>query len=503
MHLGGLRTALFNYLLARRTGGQFILRIEDTDQVRTVPGAEQKLLDDLKWAGIEWHEGPDVGGPYGPYRQSDRLPLYTKHAQRLIDEGKAYRCFCSQEDLTNQSKLRHEKGEPTHYPGTCRSVSPEESEDRASKGESFVVRFRSSPTPVAVDDIVYQTFKKKTPEDDYIIIKSDGFPTYHFANVVDDKHMNITHVIRGAEWLVSTPKHVELYHAFGWEPPQFAHVGLLVDSASQKLSKRHGAIAELSTYQDRNTIPSALLNFLLLLGWSKDPSIKSDVLTMEGMIKNFSLKFTRGDIKVAFKKLDFFQNSALQRLRQTGNPEWPAFEREYYLRPITTHIQTLISAQQSNPPSSSPPKTNPRPSSPPPSSAPPSPANRIQFTASPERSIRETLAHVWTEELEKLPGDEEGWAEALEDTHLQERVKRATGYQVFKEKEGKPAAEMPGYKLLRWALVGGKPGGTVWKVMALLGKEETGRRLVVAGEVADEALREGVMGHGKVDEASV
>ncbi|KAK0623493.1 hypothetical protein B0T14DRAFT_582170 [Immersiella caudata] len=518
LHLGSLRTALFNYLLAKRTGGQFILRIEDTDRARTVLDAEKRLFEDLKWAGLSWDEGPDVQGPYGPYRQSERLDLYNKHAKELIGQGKAYRCFCSQEDLASASKLRHEQGGTTHYPGTCGSVSPEESEERASKGESFVVRFRSSPTPTKIQDLVYGTFKKAVPEDDYIIIKSDGFPTYHFANVVDDKHMKITHVVRGAEWLISTPKHVELYNAFGWEPPQFAHVGLLVDEKRQKLSKRHPGV-DITWYKDKRVVPAALLNFAVLLGWSRDPSLKSDLLSLQEMIDNFSLKFTKGDIMVQFKKLDFLQQHTLRRLFEEQPPSWPLIQKEYLLDPISALLK--------------------QPRSPPNSTLQPVPqllgddetrmeyiksvfaaaqrlttgeeelfleknmfffyvvpkevlkakfpvaagaGEKMEFVEGPGDTLREALSRAWKEQLDGIPEGE--WNSMLEDVKVQEGLNRALEYRVGEKM-------MPGSKLVRWALLGGKPGPTVWGAMGVLGREETERRWITAGEVANEVLQKG------------
>jgi glutamyl-tRNA synthetase len=198
LHLGSLRTALFNYLLARATKGQFLLRLEDTDRARTVQGAEQSLYNDLKWAGLRWDEGPDVGGPYGPYRQSERKDTYAEKVQHLLDTGKAYRCFCSPEELEAQQKLAHQDGKQANYNGTCRHISPEESAERAERGDTHAVRFMSSQRPVTYQDLVYNYYKKGVREDDFIIMKRDGYPTYHFANVVDDHLMDITHVIRGA-----------------------------------------------------------------------------------------------------------------------------------------------------------------------------------------------------------------------------------------------------------------------------------------------------------------
>ncbi|KAI1497516.1 hypothetical protein F5X99DRAFT_361687 [Biscogniauxia marginata] len=298
LHIGSLRTALYNFLLARATGGQFLLRIEDTDQTRLVPGAEDRIYEDLKWAGLKWDEGPDVGGYYGPYRQSQRLNLYTAHAQRLLNEGRAYRCFCTPEELDRLKATSLQGGEQPRYSGKCSHIPPHEAEERAQSGEEHCVRFRCDHSPT-ITDLVYGSYRKPGDEDHFIIMKRDGYPTYHFANVVDDHLMDITHVIRGAEWLISTPKHVALYQAFGWQPPEFAHVGLLVDKDKKKLSKRDGDF-EISSWRDRGVLPGALLNYVMLLGWSPGKSEKgrSDVMDLNDMITKFHLKFTKGDITV-------------------------------------------------------------------------------------------------------------------------------------------------------------------------------------------------------------
>ncbi|KAL2201140.1 hypothetical protein P885DRAFT_73490 [Corynascus similis CBS 632.67] len=312
---------------------------------RLVLDAEKKIYRDLRWAGLLWDEGPDLPGPYGPYRQSERLPLYKEHADKLVREGKAYRCFCSPEALEEHKKRAHEAGEPTLYPGTCRHISLEESDDRAHKGEPFAIRFKSAEEPIQIRDIVYGRFKKNEPEDDYIIMKRDGFPTYHFANVVDDRHMKITHVIRGAEWLVSTPKHVELYQAFDWEPPQFAHVGLLADRYRQKLSKREDS-ANLQYYKDGHILPSALLNFVVLLGWRAPPT-KGEVMDMEEMIEKFSLKFSKGDIIVSLLKLPFLQEKHLERLIEKQDKSYTdhLLEESHFLNPIKEAIDKVQQAK--------------------------------------------------------------------------------------------------------------------------------------------------------------
>lgn len=308
LHLGSLRTALFNKLaVSASNGGSFILRIEDTDQNRLVKDAEERLMKDLKWAGLSWDEGPDCGGPYGPYRQSERLPVYHEHVQKLLDHDHAYRCFCTPEQLESQKRELHEAGKPTIYPGTCRSVDAAESDLRAKAGESHVVRFKSDKFGrPKLRDAIYGPFQKKDMEEDFILMKTDGFPTYHLANVVDDHLMKITHVIRGEEWLISTPKHVALYEAFGWQAPIFAHLGLLVDIDGSKLSKRNDSV-NISKYQKEGTFPMALLAWLANLG----SSFKRDVQpprTVADVANALTFKFTRGGIKLNLAKLEHFNS---------------------------------------------------------------------------------------------------------------------------------------------------------------------------------------------------
>jgi glutamyl-tRNA synthetase len=317
LHLGSIRTALFNYLLAKRTGGQFLLRIEDTDKKRTIPGAEEQLYKDLGWCGLRWDEGPVVGGPHGPYRQSERNKIYIHHVNRLLDSNHAYRCFCSAERLDTLNQSRHQKGLQLGYDRKCSSIPVDESNDRERRGEAHVVRLRSPGKYPPWHDFVYGKTGKTGKEgrknliddavyDDPIMMKSDSHPTYHLANVVDDHLMKITHVIRGSEWMSSTPMHLALYEAFGWQPPEFGHVPLLVDQNGQKLSKRN-LDTDISSFRDKEGIfPDALVNFAVLLGWSHLQ--KSDLLPLRQLEKVFDLKLTKGNTMVSFAKLQFLQN---------------------------------------------------------------------------------------------------------------------------------------------------------------------------------------------------
>ncbi len=289
VHVGSLRTALYNYLFARHHGGVNILRIEDTDRTRYVEGAVENMLRTMEWAGITFDEGPIQGGPCGPYVQSERTELYRKHADELIARGKAYSCFCTPERLDQVRKAQQAAGIPPMYDRLCRNLTKEEADKRIASGEAHVVRMRVPIGEVVrFHDIIRGDveFDSKTI-DDQVLLKSDGFPTYHLANIVDDHLMQITHVIRGEEWLPSTPKHVLLYEAFGWEPPKFAHLPLLLNADRSKLSKRQGDVA-VEDYRDNGYLPEALVNFLALMGWN--PSATEELFSIDELIRQFDLE---------------------------------------------------------------------------------------------------------------------------------------------------------------------------------------------------------------------
>lgn len=290
-HLGNIRTALFDWLLARHYGGRFILRIEDTDQERYAEGGVEALFAALRWLGLDWDEGPDIGGTrgdHGPYVQSERLELYLTHAERLIGEDKAYYCYCSPERLDEMRKAQQARKEPPRYDRHCRDLTPEERDKMEASGIAPVVRFKTPQTGEtdAIDVLRGAVAFKNETLDDFILMKSDGYPTYHLASVVDDHLMQISHVIRGDEWLPSAPRHFLLYQAFGWEPPLIAHVSRILGPDKSKLSKRHGAHSVLE-YRDQGYLPDAVVNFLALLGWSLDDH--TEIMNRETLIKHFDL----------------------------------------------------------------------------------------------------------------------------------------------------------------------------------------------------------------------
>jgi glutamyl-tRNA synthetase len=291
-HVGTAYVALFNYALARQTGGSFVLRIEDTDRQRSTTASEQQILDALSWLGLEWDEGPDVGGDFGPYRQSERTDIYREHVEELVSKGSAYPCFCTRERLDAlRAEQKAAKGR-LGYDRLCRSVDPEEVRGRVEAGEEHVIRL-AMPTEgetVAHDLLRGDIVIANAQVDDQVLLKSDGHPTYHLANVVDDHLMGITHVIRAEEWISSLPKHVQLYHAFGWELPVFCHLPLLRNADTSKISKRKNPVS-LDHYRQAGILPEALLNYLAQMGWTMPD--ERDQFTLEELVAEFSLQDIR------------------------------------------------------------------------------------------------------------------------------------------------------------------------------------------------------------------
>ena len=340
-HVGNIRTALFNWLFARHHGGVFILRIEDTDTARRVEGAVESIMDGLKWLGLDWDEGPEF--------QSNRLPLYRDAADRLVRNGAAYHCFCSSERL---EKVRAEQALqklPPRYDGHCRSLTSEEVSRRLTSGERSVVRFK---TPLEGDTTFHDlirgdvTFSNATLND-YVLLKSDGYPTYHLANVVDDNDMRITHIMRADEWISSTPLHVMLYAAFGWTPPAFAHLPMILGPDKAKLSKRHGATTVIE-YRDQGYLPEALFNFLALLGWALDD--KTELFSRDELIAAFSLDRVGKTAAVFNKpKLDWMNGVYVRALSRDefASRALPYLERDLpqsVRRPLDTEYLARVAA---------------------------------------------------------------------------------------------------------------------------------------------------------------
>lgn len=296
LHIGSLRTALYNYLFAQQKKGKFILRIEDTDQTRLVEDSVENLIQSLEWSGIKYDEGVFIEegkivqkGEYGPYIQSERLEIYKKYVDQLVDSGHAYNCFCTRERLESLRDEQKTKGLVPKYDGLCRSISKEEAKERIANGEEHVVRLKLPKNKdIKFHDIVRGDITINSDDtDDQVLLKSDGFPTYHMAVVVDDHLMKITHIVRGEEWLPSTPKHVYLYEVFGWEQPVYVHLPTVLNKERKKLSKRHGDVS-VDDFKAKGYLPEGLINYLALVGWS--PEDNEEIFSMEELIEKFTFE---------------------------------------------------------------------------------------------------------------------------------------------------------------------------------------------------------------------
>ncbi len=323
MHLGSARTGLYDYLLAKKTGGKFILRIEDSDRKRYVPSAEQELIDGLHWLGINWDEGPDIGGPYGPYRQSERKQIYQDYARQLVEMGKAFFCFCNPERLDQVRQMQMQQKIPGHYDGTCRELSLAEADRRIAAGERHVVRFKTPKEgTTTVHDLVRGDITVENwTIDDHILVRSDGLALYHLAAMADDHDMKITHVIRGSEWLPTFPLHKMIIQAFGWDEPEWVHLSVfLKPSGKGKMSKRESAeliqdghsifVKEL---QGLGYLPEAVINWITLMGWSYDDH--TEFFTLPDLVDKFSLdRLNPSPAAINFSKLDYFNGLHIRSL---------------------------------------------------------------------------------------------------------------------------------------------------------------------------------------------
>ena len=347
-HLGNIRTALFNWLFARNQGGTFVVRIEDTDQEREVPGAQVAILEALRWLGIDWDEGPDKGGPYSPYVQSKRLDIYHEHVERLLTGGHAYRCYCTPERLDAMRKDQQARKQPPGYDRRCRDLTPEGEARAAAENPRLVVRFKMPlEGQIAVHDLVRGNVEfDASLLDDFVILKSDGFPTYHLANVVDDHLMKITHVMRAEEWLSSTPRHQALYEALGYPMPHMAHLPMILGPDRSKLSKRHGATSVL-VYRDEGYLSDAMVNFMALLGWSLDDH--TERISRETLIKDFSLdRVSSAPAVFNVEKLDWFSGVYIRKLsvEELADQLMPWLEErlpEEVARPVDAgYLQSIV-----------------------------------------------------------------------------------------------------------------------------------------------------------------
>lgn len=350
LHVGNARTALYNWLFARHTGGDFLLRIEDTDVERSEVRYETQLIEDLRWMGMDWQEGPEVGGPHGPYRQSERLEIYRQHTDQLLREGKAYRCFCTNEELEAERQQAITEHRPQVYSGKCRLLSADESASRAAKGEPFAVRLHiPTDRPLRFDDIVRGPveFAAETVSDP-ILVRSSGVPVYNYVVTVDDALMEITNVIRGDDHISNTPKQVAIYEAFGWQVPKFAHLSTILGSDRERLSKRHGATS-IASFREMGILPEALTNYLALLGWGAEGGTR-ETFTLQELTHEFKLeRVTASPAVFDFDKLHWLNRHYLKQAapERLVDLVWPFFAdklpaKEKASPALVTWVEQLI-----------------------------------------------------------------------------------------------------------------------------------------------------------------
>lgn len=345
LHVGGLRTAFYNWAFARAAGGTFLLRIEDTDRTRLVEGAVENLLESLRWAGIEPDEGPHKPGECGPYVQSERLAIYREHVDRLLADGQAYPCFATPEELQEMREKQMAAGQNPGYDGRYRDLDPAEAQARIQAGESHVVRLKVPPgEDIVFDDQIRGVVSINTDTvDDQVLMKADGYPTYHLAAVVDDHLMGITHVIRGEEWLTSTPKHILINRAFGWTPPKYAHLPLIVNEQKKKLSKRDGDVS-VESYREAGYSSMGMINFLALLGWSAGDD-KEYYESREALAQAFSLdRISKAPSVFDVAKLKHINFQHLREMPASEIAEHltPYFERSGFTRPEPSQLHAII-----------------------------------------------------------------------------------------------------------------------------------------------------------------
>jgi nondiscriminating glutamyl-tRNA synthetase len=338
LHVGNARTALYNWLFARHTGGDFLLRIEDTDVERSETRYEDQLIEDLHWLGLDWSEGPQIGGPYAPYRQSERLDIYRRHTEQLLEEGKAYRCFCTAEELELERQLAIREHRTQVYSGKCRTVTVTEARTRAAAGETFAVRLAVPDAPLRFHDIVRGDVEFSSEAvGDFILVRSTGIPVYNYVVTIDDALMHISHVIRGDDHISNTPRQVAIYQAFGWSLPQFAHLSTILGSDRERLSKRHGATS-VASFREMGILPQALANYLALLGWGAEGGTR-ETFTREELIAEFKLeRVTPSPAVFDWDKLHWLNRQAIKHspLPELRTLAWPYFTALEWLPPLSS-----------------------------------------------------------------------------------------------------------------------------------------------------------------------
>jgi nondiscriminating glutamyl-tRNA synthetase len=344
LHVGNARTALYNWLFARHTGGTFLLRIEDTDVERSEVRYEAQLIEDLRWLGLDWSEGPEIGGPYAPYRQSARLDIYEQHTKQLLDQGKAYRCFCTAEELETERQVALREHRTQVYSGKCRVLTLDEAMTRAAAGEPFAVRLAVPNAPLRFHDIVRGEVEFASEAvGDFILVRSSGIPVYNYVVTIDDALMRITHVIRGDDHISNTPRQVAIYQAFGWALPQFAHLSTILGSDRERLSKRHGATS-VASFREMGILPEALANYLALLGWGAEGGTR-EIFTREELVKEFKLeRVTPSPAVFDWDKLHWLNRQAIKHspLPELRALAWPYFTAVAWLPPQTSASDAVV-----------------------------------------------------------------------------------------------------------------------------------------------------------------
>ena len=462
LHVGGVRTALFNWLFARHHGGTFILRVEDTDVARSTPESLSAILTSLRWLGLDWDEGPEVGGAYGPYFQSQRFAIYQEYARQLLEKGTAYWCFCQPEELAHRRQEAITRGEASRYDGRCRALSSEEVESFKKKGYPPVLRFRIPEGVTTFRDLIRGKVEFNNQElDDFVMLKSDGLPTYNFAVVVDDAAMKITHVIRGEDHISNTPRQILVYQALNLSLPQFAHVPLILGPDRSRLSKRHGAVSVLE-YRDKGYLPEAIINYLTLLGWAYDD--RQQIFSRQELIEKFSLEnVSRSPAIFDLAKLDwmngyYIRQSELDKLTDMCIPYLvnhgflaPKIAREKY-----SWLREIVALEK----------------------------NRLKFLS----QIGEFTAYFFQEEVNynptaverylRFPGIEERLKELLEGIENLTTFTPPEIEKVFQQVIRKLKIKLGDLvHPVRVVLTGGTVSPGIYEVITLLGKEKTCHRL--------------------------
>ncbi len=472
LHIGGVRTALYNYLFAKKNNGKFILRVEDTDQTRFVEGAENYILDSLKWLKIFPDEGQQIGGDFGPYKQSERKDIYQKHIQELLDKGKAYYAFDTPEELSELRKQYESKKEMFSYNYITRQnlnnsliLSKEEVQSRIKDGIPYVIRFKMPVNEdIIMEDIVRGIIKVNTSTlDDKILFKSDGLPTYHFANIVDDHLMQITHVIRGEEWLPSLPLHVMLYNAFQWKSPEFAHLALILKPTGKgKLSKRDGIEGgfpifpmtwlDSDGYKEEGYFPEAVVNMLALLGWN--PGTEQEIFSLEELVQSFDLnKVGKSGARFSKDKAEWFNNHYLQsKSAEELLPEYKSLITSTFDDLILVKIINLVKER----------------------------ANFIKdlvdqsrfFFITPKSYVEKGYKKAWKEGTDELMCELKEIIMSTDDFST-EGLQSVVKQWITSKEIGFGKVMQP----LRLALVGDMKGPDLFDIMSILGKEETLKRI--------------------------